>query len=140
MENLNAHSADFRQFFLAHYETLCVRAFRLVHDRKLSEDIVQDVFLMLWERREEIDFSRPVLPYLMTAVRNRSIDCLRSRKSHGEGSCGLDTLDGYVRRLSPTAAKGSSTFRGLGTRSTTAYRSSPSSAGACLFAEAGRPD
>ena len=41
----------------------------------------------------------PVLPYLMTAVRNRSIDCLRSRKSHGEGSCGLDTLDGYVRRL-----------------------------------------
>ena len=99
MENLNAHSADFRQFFLAHYETLCVRAFRLVHDRKLSEDIVQDVFLMLWERREEIDFSRPVLPYLMMAVRNRSIDCLRSRKSHGEGSCGLDTLDGYVRRL-----------------------------------------
>ena len=55
MENLNAHSADFRQFFLAHYETLCVRAFRLVHDRKLSEDIVQDV-PMLWERREEIDF------------------------------------------------------------------------------------
>lgn len=47
MENLDAHSADFRQFFLMHYETLCVRAFRLVHDRKLSEDIVQDVFLML---------------------------------------------------------------------------------------------
>lgn len=99
MENLDAHSADFRQFFLMHYETLCVRAFRLVHDRKLSEDIVQDVFLMLWERREEIDFSRPVLPYLMTAVRNRSIDFLRSRKSHGDGTCGLDTLDGYVRRL-----------------------------------------
>lgn len=99
MENLDAHSADFRQFFLTHYETLCVRAFRLVHDRKLSEDIVQDVFLMLWERREEIDFSRPVLPYLMTAVRNRSIDFLRSRKSHGDGTCGLDTLDGYVRRL-----------------------------------------
>ena len=99
MENQDAHSADFRQFFLTHYETLCVRAFRLVHDRKLSEDIVQDVFLMLWERREEIDFSRPVLPYLMTAVRNRSIDFLRSRKLHGDGTCGLDTLDGYVRRL-----------------------------------------
>lgn len=99
MENLDVYSADFRQFFLAHYDTLCARAFRLVHDRKLSEDIVQDVFLMLWERRAEIDFSRPVLPFLMTAVRNRSIDSLRSRKSHGEGTCGLDTLDGYVRRL-----------------------------------------
>ena len=85
--------------FLVHYETLCIRAFRLVHDRNLSEDIVQDVFLMLWKRRTEIDFSRPVLPYLTTAVRNRSIDCLRSRKSRGEGTCGLDTLDGYVRCL-----------------------------------------
>ena len=99
MEKLDAHSADFRQFFLVHYETLCIRAFRLVHDRNLSEDIVQDVFLMLWKRRTEIDFSRPVLPYLTTAVRNRSIDCLRSRKSRGDGTCGLDTLDGYVRCL-----------------------------------------
>ena len=99
MEKLDAHSAEFRQFFLVHYETLCIRAFRLVHDRNLSEDIVQDVFLMLWKRRTEIDFSRPVLPYLTTAVRNRSIDCLRSRKSRGEGTCGLDTLDGYVRCL-----------------------------------------
>ena len=98
MEKLDAHSADFRQFFLVHYETLCIRAFRLVHDRNLSEDIVQDVFLMLWKRRTEIDYSRPVLPYL-TTVRNRSIDCLRSRKSRGEGTCGLDTLDGYVRCL-----------------------------------------
>ena len=78
MEKLDAHSAEFRQFFLVHYETLCIRAFRLVHDRNLSEDIVQDVFLMLWKRRTEIDFSRPVLPYLTTAVRNRSIDCLLS--------------------------------------------------------------
>ena len=97
MEKLDAHSAEFRQFFLVHYETLCIRAFRLVHDRNLSEDIVQDVFLMLWKWRTEIDFSRPVLPYLTTAVRNRSIDCLRNRKSRGEDTCGLDTLDGYVR-------------------------------------------
>ena len=99
MEKLDAHSADFRQFFLVHYETLCIRAFRLVHDRNLSEDIVQDVFLMLWKRRTESEFWRPVLPYLTTAVRSRSIDCLRSRKSRGEGTCGLDTLDGYVRCL-----------------------------------------
>ena len=99
MEKLDAHSAEFRQFFLVHYETLCIRAFRLVHDRNLSEDIVQDVFLMLWKRGFESELSRLVLPYLTTAVRNRSIDCLRSRKSRGEGTCGLDTLDGYVRCL-----------------------------------------
>ena len=46
------HSAYFQQLFRDHYEPLCARAFQMVHDRKASEDIVQDVFLALWERRE----------------------------------------------------------------------------------------
>ena len=45
------HSAYFQQLFRDHYEPLCARAFQMVHDRKASEDIVQDVFLALWERR-----------------------------------------------------------------------------------------
>ena len=61
MEN---HSAYFQQLFRDHYEPLCARAFQMVHDRKASEDIVQDVFLALWERREEVDFDRPLLPLL----------------------------------------------------------------------------
>ena len=40
----------------------------MVHDRKASEDIVQDVFLALWERREEVDFDRPLLPLLKEAA------------------------------------------------------------------------
>ena len=52
------HSAYFQQLFRDHYEPLCARAFQMVHDRKASEDIVQDVFLALWERREEVDFDR----------------------------------------------------------------------------------
>ena len=58
------HSAYFQQLFRDHYEPLCARAFQMVHDRKASEDIVQDVFLALWERREELDFDRPLLPLL----------------------------------------------------------------------------
>ena len=58
------HSAYFQQLFRDHYEPLCARAFQMVHDRKASEDIVQDVFLALWERREEVDFDRPLLPDL----------------------------------------------------------------------------
>ena len=53
----------------------------MVHDRKASEDIVQDVFLALWERREEVDFDR-----------------LRSKKWRG-GESGLDELDVCIRTL-----------------------------------------
>lgn len=86
------HSAYFQQLFRDHYEPLCARAFQMVHDRKASEDIVQDVFLALWERREEVDFDRPLLPLLFVAVKNRAIDLLRSKKWRG-GESGLDELD-----------------------------------------------
>ena len=79
------HSAYFQQLFRDHYEPLCARAFQMVHDRKASEDIVQDVFLALWERREEVDFDRPLLPLLFVAVKNRAIDLLRSKKWRGGG-------------------------------------------------------
>ena len=130
MEKLDAHSAEFRQFFLVHYETLCIRAFRLVHDRNLSEDIVQDVFLMLWKRRTEIDFSRPVLPYLTTAVRNRSIDSSATANRVAKTPAGSIRSTDMSAAWLPTAAKRSSIFRGFGMRSTTACRSSPNSAGA----------
>ena len=67
----------------------------MVHDRKASEDIVQDVFLALWERREEVDFDRPLLPLLFVAVKNRAIDLLRSKKWRG-GESGLDELDVWI--------------------------------------------
>ena len=79
------HSAYFQQLFRDHYEPLCARAFQMVHDRKASEDIVQDVFLALWERREEGDFDRPPLPLLFVAVKDRAIDLLRSKKWRGGG-------------------------------------------------------
>ena len=59
----------------------------MVHDRKASEDIVQDVFLALWERREEVDFDRPLLPLLFVAVKG------------GGGESGLDELDVCIRTL-----------------------------------------
>ena len=86
------HSAYFQQLFRDHYEPLCARAFQMVHDRKASEDIVQDVFLALWERREEVDFDRPLLPLLFVAVKN-------APKNGGGGESGLDELDVCIRTL-----------------------------------------
>lgn len=85
----------------------------MVHDRKASEDIVQDVFLALWERREEVDFDRPLLPLLFVAVKNRAIDLLRSKKWRG-GESGLDELDVYNRQNQMRRnSEPDATFRGL---------------------------
>lgn len=54
-------------------------------------------FLPCGNRREEVDFDRPLLPLLFVAVKNRAIDLLRSKKWGGES--GLDELDVCIRTL-----------------------------------------
>ena len=95
------HSAYFQQLFRDHYEPLCARAFQMVHDRKASEDIVQDVFLALWERREEVDFDRPLLPLLADGSEVLWLWGHRfaALQKMAGGESGLDELDVCIRTL-----------------------------------------
>ena len=55
-------------------------AFRIVGDRQKAEDVTQDVFLRLWNSASLFDASRGSLrTWILTMVRNRSIDALRGR-------------------------------------------------------------
>lgn len=56
---------------------------RVLGDPGKAEDVVQDVFLKLWTNAERFDSTRGSLrTWLLTAVRNRSIDYLRGRGAH----------------------------------------------------------
>ena len=43
-----------------------------------AEDVVQEVGIKLWERRDELDELRSVEAYAMSAIRNRCLDNVRS--------------------------------------------------------------
>lgn len=61
------------------YGEAALRTARQVCGDDLADDVVQDVFLQLWERPESFDPARgPLLPYLLMRTRGRSIDVLRS--------------------------------------------------------------
>lgn len=61
------------------YGEHALRAARLVCGDDLADDVVQDVFLQLWERPEAFDPARgPLGAYLLMKTRGRSIDVLRS--------------------------------------------------------------
>lgn len=56
---------------------------RVLGDPGIAEDVVQDVFLKLWASSDSFDPRRGSLrTWLLTAVRNRSIDYLRGRGAH----------------------------------------------------------
>jgi RNA polymerase sigma-70 factor (ECF subfamily) len=58
-------------------------ALRVLGDRGRAEDAVQEAFLKIWNRASSFDASRGSLrTWLLTSVRNRSIDYLRGRGAH----------------------------------------------------------
>jgi RNA polymerase sigma-70 factor, ECF subfamily len=56
-------------------------ALRVVGDREEAEDVVHDAFVTVWRKIDRFDADRGALrAWLMTVVRNRAIDRIRSRR------------------------------------------------------------
>ncbi len=53
---------------------------RLVGSRDVAADIVQDVFVSLWERRDRITLHTTIQAYLYAAVRRRAFELLRHQR------------------------------------------------------------
>jgi len=90
--------------YALHAESARALASRVLFDRCEAEDIVQDVFLTLWRRPEQYDPERGTgRAWLLTSVRNRSLDHLRRRR------CGRrreDVADLAERLADPHATDG----------------------------------
>jgi len=63
--------------FREHYSWLVLSASRLLGDRSLAEEVVQDVMLELWRRRAELALTGPLRAYLHQSARNRALNHLR---------------------------------------------------------------
>ena len=74
--NLSASEVLFRQY----YPSMCVIAGKLVANREVAEDIVQDVFIRLWEKKAEYDKIPDFRTFLYVAVRNLCYNYLRDKK------------------------------------------------------------
>jgi len=59
---------------------------RLVHDKKTAEDVLQQVFIKIWEKRTVFDFSRKHLfTELIKLARNTAMEaCKHNTSSNGE--------------------------------------------------------
>lgn len=69
----------FKKVFNENYEYILNYLFYLSGDSKLSEDLVQDVFLQLWEKRDNIR-NETVRPFLFTLARNAFLKSIRRVK------------------------------------------------------------
>ncbi len=71
---------DFEALFKEHFKPLCFLAQRYVKDIDMAKEIVQDSFLAMWLKRDSIDVTKPLKPYLSTSVQNKCLNYLRDSK------------------------------------------------------------
>lgn len=71
----------FRELFDAYYGPLCVFAVEYVGSMHRARDVVQEVFLAIWERRAEWTIHGSLKSYLYQAVRNRALNASRNRET-----------------------------------------------------------
>jgi RNA polymerase sigma-19 factor, ECF subfamily len=70
----------FEVLYRTHYAGLCDLVYGYVRSRDLARELVQDLFLNIWDSVTSSGAPLPGAPYLYTAARNRALRSLRHGK------------------------------------------------------------
>jgi len=76
----NGNRDSFRFFFETYYSDLCNYVNLFVKNESLSEEIVQEVYIYLWDYRKKIIIDKSVRTYLFTASKNKYLNHIRNEK------------------------------------------------------------
>jgi RNA polymerase sigma-70 factor (ECF subfamily) len=70
---------SFESMFRQYYQMLCAYAYRFVNDADTAEEIVQELFYKLWEKKSELQINSSLKSYLYSAVHNRCLKFIEHR-------------------------------------------------------------
>lgn len=70
----------FSGYFHTYYRQLCLHALHFMGNPEEAEDVVQETFMSLWDKKEQIETIQSVKSYLYTAVRNNCLTRIRDAK------------------------------------------------------------
>ena len=70
----------FEYLYENYYVALCIFARKYVSELEVAEEIVQQLFYTIWEKRKELTFKTSLKPYLYSSVKNNSLDYLKHQK------------------------------------------------------------
>lgn len=88
----------FKELYFRYFKFLFDFCWHRLQARELSEDIVQEVFFRLWDKRKRINNQKSIKNYLLTITNNQIIDFYR-KKSNNEIK--LSSLKFHKNIISP---------------------------------------
>jgi len=89
----------FKEFYKENVFRLFQFAFAFARNKELSEEIVNDVFLKLWQHRSKLNKIKNIQVYLYVSVKNTAFNY--SRKNTGRKNMGIEEISTDHFYLSP---------------------------------------
>lgn len=89
---------DFDALFRQHYAALVLYGLKFLRDREQSKEVVQEIFIALYERRGELVIRSNPKSYLFQSVRNRCLNELEKMKTKNKRLEALrqEAVDSYM--------------------------------------------
>jgi len=78
----NSDEYKFTELFKVHYQRLCRIAYNILKEKEAAKEIVQEVFMKLWENRYNQTIKTYLEAYLYKSVFNTSINVYKSTIMH----------------------------------------------------------
>ncbi len=70
----------FERLFRTYYSHLCLFAENYVQNQAEAEEIVQDIFVKIWEKRDEIEIKSSLKNYLIRSTKNQCLNFIKHNK------------------------------------------------------------
>ncbi len=83
----------FEELFRSFFPSLVLFAQKYVPDQDTAKEIVHNVFINLWEKRQQVDTGSPLKSYLFTSVHNRCLNYIRDQKKFDKDETRFERLD-----------------------------------------------
>lgn len=72
----------YKELFDLYYRPLCIYSLKYADSFQLAEDIVQDIFVKLWDEKLYLKLDGAIGPYLFTSVKNNTLQALRKESKY----------------------------------------------------------
>jgi RNA polymerase sigma-70 factor (ECF subfamily) len=89
----NGDLKAFRRFFEELYPELVNYAYKIIRIEATAEEIVQEVFIYIWEKREVSSISSTLKGYVYSAVKNRCINFIKLELPKAQATADIEDTD-----------------------------------------------
>ena len=75
------YKRKYEQFYVENLRKVEFYAYNYLQNREIAKSAAHDSLLTSWEQKENVDFDKDVLPYLLRITKNKCLNILRREKA-----------------------------------------------------------